>query len=768
MGPHVSEEEAESIHELANQGVKINYRLWWWEEPGITHHNALDIFYNETFRQQVEGVIDYNFDLLNPEKLWAVTLSDEEPGWSYHDWYDMGTLPYVITPDVAIYGDVYNAETGLQLKTYNDMNDTEQVIFWEWINEKTVWVFNHLYDYVKSKWPHLQVFQFMAMAPFAYGSPGAACEPYELKADGFYLAYFPPSSLEGLYDTIRRYKTVFPNKEFHIALWGREWPPGSQGGFTQISRYAWVAYLAGADAVGWFTCHLEEHGWGPRREDPFGKRLYMYTNRLNKELEKLPVLKPDPQVLAISGGTHPGRNPGVDFAELNAFTEYDAVSQRFFAKADMNLSKYKLIAFTEWKFYEETVLKLNEYVENGGNLIFLGSPNWSPGTVWSPNNILSNETRKNKFLIEENTVQSTITGHIRTNITKPNMLDMEMEYDGQLHETLALRVDSLDENYHPIGDFYLIEEDGATRKITDHPLVLYHNKSNPDSGWILFWGALHSSRTPDVTWETYWEDFSYADIRFLHREILRAFANYLNISGSVSTAETENVLITQSELEDGTILAGLSNLNLETKRITYSLDLSRLGRPDGEYWVHSLDENATLGLFESRASRIEFSVELAANGTKLFLISQDKPEPAYSVEIFPKIPSAEDIPSASFTYSPADPSTEDTVNFADTSTDSDGTIVFRYWEFGDGTTSTEQNPSHQYGNMGEYTIMLTVTDNDGGRNTVEQAVTILSKPDYTICVVIGGLIAALSAVVIFKTMRRRKMSIDRLTRSIES
>src|SRR5205807_5561042 len=47
------------------------------------------------------------------------------------------------------------------------------------------------------------------------------------------------------------------------------------------------------------------------------------------------------------------------------------------------------------------------------------------------------------------------------------------------------------------------------------------------------------------------------------------------------------------------------------------------------------------------------------------------------------------------------------------SSDPDGSIQSRSWAFGDGGTSTSQNPSHSYNSPGTYAAVLTVKDNGG-------------------------------------------------------
>ena len=76
-------------------------------------------------------------------------------------------------------------------------------------------------------------------------------------------------------------------------------------------------------------------------------------------------------------------------------------------------------------------------------------------------------------------------------------------------------------------------------------------------------------------------------------------------------------------------------------------------------------------------------------------------------------------PIADFYLYPSDPSTYDAINIYNWSYDPGcyDCGISAVWDFGDGITSTEWSPSHQYAADGDYTISLTVTTGDGRYNT---------------------------------------------------
>ena len=73
-----------------------------------------------------------------------------------------------------------------------------------------------------------------------------------------------------------------------------------------------------------------------------------------------------------------------------------------------------------------------------------------------------------------------------------------------------------------------------------------------------------------------------------------------------------------------------------------------------------------------------------------------------------------DYPEADFTFSPNPATVFTPTNFTDESFDA----VEWYWEFGDGFTSTEENPVHQYPIAGIFEVCLTVTNEYGCENKI--------------------------------------------------
>lgn len=88
-------------------------------------------------------------------------------------------------------------------------------------------------------------------------------------------------------------------------------------------------------------------------------------------------------------------------------------------------------------------------------------------------------------------------------------------------------------------------------------------------------------------------------------------------------------------------------------------------------------------------------------------------------------PAANVAPVSTFTLSAVG---DDVAFDGSTSLDPDGTITSYEWDFGDGSSGTGANASHTYTQNGNYTAVLSVTDNSGARNRSATLLTVNVAP----------------------------------------
>ena len=248
--------------------------------------------------------------------------------------------------------------------------------------------------------------------------------------------------------------------------------------------------------------------------------------------------------------------------------------------------------------------------------------------------------------MEEAVTQETVWGEVAVSVSTPNPLNLELSYShlNTSDALLGIRLDTLTESHQPLGEFLSVNGDGSTTPLDCSPLVLYRNSSRPEEGWTLYWGGQLTRAEAEEGFEDVVEAFipDLRQTRSIYRALVRAFAGRLLGIGASTNSRTDEMMITQTEVSEGVILAGISSHQPETTNLNYALDLDRFGLAQGEYWVHSLDQNRSLGAFESKGDLLEVPIEVEAHGTRLLLISRTRPNPGYSVDVSPEVPTAEE------------------------------------------------------------------------------------------------------------------------------
>jgi PKD repeat protein len=116
-------------------------------------------------------------------------------------------------------------------------------------------------------------------------------------------------------------------------------------------------------------------------------------------------------------------------------------------------------------------------------------------------------------------------------------------------------------------------------------------------------------------------------------------------------------------------------------------------------------------------------------------VTDDKDVPAsVSKQVTVRLPGSNVDPVADFTTA----CTNLTCSFTDRSTDGDGSVVLWSWSFGDGATSTDQNPGRTYATAGTYTVTLKVTDDGGATHEQSAPVTVTAPPPSSITLAASG------------------------------
>ncbi len=92
-------------------------------------------------------------------------------------------------------------------------------------------------------------------------------------------------------------------------------------------------------------------------------------------------------------------------------------------------------------------------------------------------------------------------------------------------------------------------------------------------------------------------------------------------------------------------------------------------------------------------------------------------------------------PSASFSTDKTSIEVEQTVTFTNTSENGSKYL----WDFGDGTTSEEESPSHTYQNVGNYTIILTAYNSNKKKSSDKSIIISVTEALFKFSGTIGGI-----------------------------
>ncbi len=159
----------------------------------------------------------------------------------------------------------------------------------------------------------------------------------------------------------------------------------------------------------------------------------------------------------------------------------------------------------------------------------------------------------------------------------------------------------------------------------------------------------------------------------------------------------------------------------DTTQITAGEEVTFTGQSVGEptSWNWDFGDGGT-----STVQNPTYTYNTAGTYTVALTVTNDYGEDIETKANYITVAEQGTVPVASFTADVTEVTAGEAISFTDEST---GEPTIWSWDFGDGSTSTEQNPIYTYNAVGTYTVVLTVT-NDYGSDTE-------TKVDYVTIIV---------------------------------
>jgi PKD repeat protein len=192
--------------------------------------------------------------------------------------------------------------------------------------------------------------------------------------------------------------------------------------------------------------------------------------------------------------------------------------------------------------------------------------------------------------------------------------------------------------------------------------------------------------------------------------------------GAIATA-TQTIVVSASTANQLPVCTIVSASISGPLTVTFQLSASD---PDGSIasWQFDADNDGTADSLGSGSPPASIQHTYGSPGTFManFTVTDNQGGKGSDTITIDVTTSTNQAPNADFTYVVQGFA----VYFTDASSDPDGDMVTYYWEFGDGTSSTLENPDHTYSDHGSYTVNLTV--NDGELNDTTSKTVAVNEP----------------------------------------